>query len=123
MTEREVGRLPVVDELGRCVGIVTRRDLLRVYLRPDDEIREEIEHRVVPETLCMDPARLPVRVKDGVVTVEGRVERKGMLPLIASIIMEVDGVVDVVMRTTFEQDDTVHLWAEAVWPPARTRSA
>src|SRR5512142_2620680 len=31
-------RLPVVDEQGRLVGVVSRRDLLSVCLRPDDDI-------------------------------------------------------------------------------------
>ena len=35
MAQRRVERLPVVDEEDRLVGIVTRRDLLQVFLRPD----------------------------------------------------------------------------------------
>ena len=37
-----IKRLPVVDPLQRLVGIVSRSDLLSVFLRPDDEIRREI---------------------------------------------------------------------------------
>jgi CBS domain-containing protein len=33
MVERDVGRVPVVDDRGRLVGLVTRKDLLRVHAR------------------------------------------------------------------------------------------
>ncbi|MFE8993033.1 CBS domain-containing protein [Streptomyces collinus] len=39
MARHRVERLPVVDDEERLVGIVTRRDLLQVFLRPDPEIR------------------------------------------------------------------------------------
>jgi CBS domain-containing protein len=49
MRSHRVGRLPVTDPLtGRLAGIVTRSDLLRVYLRPGEEIRAEIEAEVLP---------------------------------------------------------------------------
>ena len=41
MARNKVERLPVLDEEDRLVGIVTRRDLLKVFLRPDSEIRAE----------------------------------------------------------------------------------
>src|SRR5215467_2694331 len=34
-------RLPVVDGTGRLAGIVSRGDVLQVYLRADDEVRRE----------------------------------------------------------------------------------
>jgi CBS domain-containing protein len=44
-----IGRLPVTLRLtGRLAGIVTRADLLRIYLRPGEEIRAEIETAVIP---------------------------------------------------------------------------
>jgi CBS-domain-containing membrane protein len=38
-----VKRLPVIDANGKVVGIVSRADLLKVFLRPDHETRDEIE--------------------------------------------------------------------------------
>jgi len=125
MTQRGVGRLPVVDASGRCVGMVTRRDLLAAYLRPDEEIHDELVHDLIPHRMSIDPSTLPVRVRDGVVTLEGRVECRSMIPLIRSLVAAVDGVVDVEVKTTFETDDTTHLWTESLWTglqPAR-RSA
>jgi CBS domain-containing protein len=33
MIERDLGRVPIVDEAGRLVGLVARKDLLRVHAR------------------------------------------------------------------------------------------
>ena len=38
MNTHGIGRLPVVDSKGKLVGIVSRRDLLSVFLRPDADI-------------------------------------------------------------------------------------
>jgi CBS domain-containing protein len=115
MTEHRVGWLPVVDCDGHALGTVSRRDLLRVFLRPDSEIRDEIVHHVIGDMLSMDPAAFPVLVEDGVVTLEGRVEHRSTISLIVALVAAVEGVVDVVVRTTFEHDDTTHLFAESPW--------
>ncbi len=57
MRRHRVGRLPVTSPLtGRLAGIVTRSDLLRVYRRPGEEIRAEIETEVLPRVRGADPA-------------------------------------------------------------------
>ena len=43
MYDRKVKRLPVTDVHGHLVGIISRADLLAVYDRPDEQIREEIQ--------------------------------------------------------------------------------
>ena len=45
MVERDVGRVPIVDEAGRLVGLVTRKDLLRVHARQREL---EIERAATP---------------------------------------------------------------------------
>jgi CBS domain-containing protein len=106
MAQHRVERMPVVDEENRLVGIVTRRDLLRVFLRPDAEIRAEIIDDVLVRGLWLAPHAIGVRVEDGVVTLEGRLERSSEVPLAAQMAGQVDGVVAVVNRLTFRFDDS-----------------
>lgn len=73
MRQRRVGRLPVTYPLtGRLAGLVTRSNLLRVYLRPGEEIRAEIQAGVLPQVPGADPRWLTANVDDGVVTISGR---------------------------------------------------
>jgi CBS domain-containing protein len=74
MYARKVKRLPVVDDDGRLIGIVSRADVLSVYNRPDSDIRREIIDNVILGTLLCDPSRFTVTVKDGIVTIEGMPE-------------------------------------------------
>jgi len=74
MYARKVKRLPVVDDDGRLIGIVSRSDVLSVYNRPDSDIRREIIDNVILGTLLCDPAKFTVTVKDGIVTIEGMPE-------------------------------------------------
>src|SRR4051794_37806803 len=67
MARHRVERLPVVDEEAGLIGIVTRRDLLRVFLRPDDEIRAEVIDEVLVRSLWLRPQSVAVTVTDGVV--------------------------------------------------------
>lgn len=71
MERRHVDRLPVVDEEDRLVGIATRRDLLRVFRRTDDEIRSDVAAEVSAHLPASGGAAVRVQVKDGVVTLQG----------------------------------------------------
>ncbi|MER6475594.1 CBS domain-containing protein [Streptomyces filamentosus] len=93
MDRKGVKRLPVIDETGRLVGIVSRTDLLRPFLRGDTAIREEIEHDVLGDALRLAPDTLRVAVDDGVVTLTGRVEERADIPVIVRLCRSVDGVV------------------------------
>jgi len=93
MYSRKVKRLPVVDDDGRLVGIVSRADLLSVFSRPDAEIRRDIIENVILGTVLTDPARFTVTVKDGVVTVEGKPENASVGRDMIEEIRHVEGVV------------------------------
>lgn len=71
MYDRRIKRLAVVNKAGRLMGIISRVDLLSVYSRPDSEIRDEILHRVLPDTMLTLPRDLDASVKDGIVTFSG----------------------------------------------------
>ncbi|MFI6660687.1 CBS domain-containing protein [Streptomyces sp. NPDC050523] len=105
MREHGVERLPVVDDKDRLVGIVTRGDLLRVFLRTDEEIRREVTRRV---TMGLDVPRyvVDVRVDAGVVTLRGQLERRDDAELAARIAGHVDGVVAVTSRLTHRRTST-----------------
>lgn len=106
MDRNHVKRLPVTGPDGRLAGIVSRGDLLKVFLRPDRDISEEIRHEVFAEYLWANPALVRVSVAEGVVTLAGRVEKKSMIPVATRMSRCVDGVVDVVCRLTCDTDDT-----------------
>lgn len=106
MAERGVERLPVLDEEERLVGIVTRRDLLQVFLRPDTDIREEVVKEVMVNTLWLTPLAVDVRVEDGVVTLEGELERRSEVSVAGSATARIDGVVAVDNRLTGRLDDS-----------------
>lgn len=102
----ELKRLPVVDDMGRLIGMVTRRDLLKVFLRTDDEIRREILDDAVDNLAGVERSQLRVEVDDGVVTLLGEVERASLIPGLVRQIERIDGVVDVVSHLSPQVDDT-----------------
>ena len=95
MSVHNVKRLPVVDEADVLVGIVSRSDLLRVFLRQDDAIHEEIRHDVLQQTMRLAPSSLAVDVHDGQVTLSGHVESESLIPIVKRLCASVDGVVSV----------------------------
>ena len=104
MTARGVNRLPVVDA-GRLVGIVTRADLVRAYVRTDDELAVTIRQDVLLRTLWLDPTQFTVVVKDGAASVSGRVERRSTAEMISRAVRTVPGIVDVETDLTWAVDD------------------
>ncbi|MFJ9704860.1 CBS domain-containing protein [Streptomyces sp. NPDC101234] len=93
MTLHNVKRLPVVDEAERLTGVVSRGDLLRIFLRRDDAIREEIARDVLGHTLGLAPSDVVVEVREGRVTLTGTVEVNSLIPVIERLAGNVDGVV------------------------------
>ncbi|MFG3344200.1 CBS domain-containing protein [Streptomyces sp. NPDC048018] len=107
MQQKEVKRLPVADETGRLVGIVSRSDLLRPFLRSDDAIRDEIEHDVLYDTLRLAPDTVRVTVDDGVVKLTGRVDERADIRVIVRLCRSVDGVVALHESIEYANDNLV----------------
>ena len=105
MDHHHVKRLPVVGDTGTLVGIVSRGDLLQVFLRHDTAIREEIAHDVLQHTLHLAPDAVQVDVQDGIVTLRGEVRRKSTLPVVLRLCRTVDGVVAVHNQLRYAFDD------------------
>lgn len=106
MHSRRVKRLPVVDEYGGLVGIVSRADLLKVFLRSDESIRREIMDHVLRRKLCIDPATLEVQVRKGLVRIRGQVETRSLARLIERGVAEVEGTIGVDSSLSFRLDDS-----------------
>jgi CBS domain-containing protein len=109
MDSERVKRLPVVDDQGRLVGVISRSDLLRPFLRGDDEIRAEIRDQVLLRTLWIDPDTLDVAVDGGIVTLTGSTDRLSTVDIIGRMCRGVAGVVDVVNEIAPDRDDTAEL--------------
>lgn len=106
MSERGVNRLPVVDEEGRLVGIVTRADLVRAFIRSDAELEAEIRREVLERTLWVEEGRVDVAVAHGAVTLSGQLDRRTDVDLLERLVRRVPGVVAVEASVGWRVDDT-----------------
>ncbi|CAL9627553.1 CBS domain-containing protein [Streptomyces sp. Tu 3180] len=102
MARHRVKRLPVVDEQGSLEGVVSRADLLRVFLRDDEELAEQVRREVVAHLFPGPRSAVWVEVRDGVVRLVGRVRDTSLVPAAARLIRAVEGVVDVEFAPTKE---------------------
>jgi CBS-domain-containing membrane protein len=103
--EEKVKRLPVVDADDRVIGIVSRADLLKVFLRSDAEIHDDVTESVLRRTLWLEPHAVKAIVRDGVVLLKGQVEQRSMIPLVVELVGDVEGVVGVDNQLGYEVDD------------------
>jgi CBS domain-containing protein len=106
MDRHQVTCLPVVDEGGKLLGVVSPRDLLRLFLRPDEEIRAQVIREVLVGYLGTNPVLVQVDVTGGVVKMTGELERKSMLSLVLPVTRAVDGVIDAEGEFSYAIDDT-----------------
>jgi CBS domain-containing protein len=105
MASRRVNRLPVVEE-GRLVGIVTRADLVRAYVRPDAELERLVREEVLAKTaFALEPDAFEVVVQGGVVRFAGRVDRRSLAETIVEVTHGLGGIVGVESHLTWEFDD------------------
>jgi CBS domain-containing protein len=102
MSTRHIRLLPVVDEDARLVGVVSRRDLLALFLRTDEDIAADVR-QVLDEILLAEPGEADVAVRDGIVTLTGALDpttgtHGDLIPVAMRLMWDVDGVVDVIDR-------------------------
>lgn len=108
MYHKNIKRLPVVGSDGTLIGIVSRKDLLTVFLRKDEDIRTDIVEHVFEHGigLAVNPATVTITVHDGEVTLDGQVELKSQIPLVEQMTRHIDGVVDVTTSLAYLRDDS-----------------
>lgn len=104
MARRRLKRLPVVDAEGHLTGIVSRSDLLKVFLRSDEGIAEEVREQVIAPLFPFEEATVHVSVEGGVVTFLGWFRDTSLVPMAARMARSVEGVVDVDFRLSHPGD-------------------
>ncbi|MHB1596452.1 MAG: CBS domain-containing protein [Streptosporangiaceae bacterium] len=99
MNGHHIRRLPVVNPAGELIGLVSRQDLLSVFLRSDDEIAAEIADSLT-RLLTEGPVQVAVTVTEGMATLTGRVPTAEQIGMVVKMAEETDGVVAVTSRLT-----------------------
>lgn len=102
MARGHLKRLPVVDDDGRLVGLVSRGDLLKIYLRPDEDIAEELRELIMAELIPSGSATVHVQVSDGAVRLDGCIPDPMLNDVLVRAARTVPGVVDVTARLDVE---------------------
>ena len=105
MIDEGVNRLPVVGEDGKLLGIVTRADLVKAFVRSDAEIEREIREDLILRTLWIPPEQISITVHEGAVELSGRVDTKFDAELVSSLVRRVPGVVSVASDVTCLTED------------------
>lgn len=100
LLEAGIDRLPVVVD-GLLVGIVTRTDLVRVFVRSDEAIADEIRDDVVIRKAWASPGAIAVSVDGGEVVLEGHVDSEAVAESLARLTRNVPGVVGVDSRLSW----------------------
>lgn len=95
MMQHHVWLLPVVTPQGDLLGVVSRRNLLSIFLRSDDDIAGEVR-TVLCDLLLIDEARVIITVSDGTVTLDGQVASDDIRDAAVRVAGEVDGVAQVI---------------------------
>jgi len=105
MVHKLVKRLPVIDQDGTLIGIISRADVVNAFTKPDEIIEDEVREDIIRRLLFLDPEEVGVSVEDGVVTLEGEMENRTEAHLLEELTRRVEGVVRVDSRLTFLVDD------------------
>jgi len=100
MLERDIRTMPVVRD-GRLAGVVSRHDVLRLFVRPDSEVRAHVD-QILSASEWAPGSDLRAEVRDGVVVLTGTISQPLEAAVICSIVRQVPGVVEVVDQTVTE---------------------
>ena len=106
MTTHGVKRLPVVDRDGKLLGIISRRDIVNSYTRPDELIEDEIQEDILKRLLFLDPDLVNIEVVGGVVKISGELPTRSDARLLEAMVQRTDGVIRAELDLTWKVDDT-----------------
>ena len=105
MANRRVKRLPVVDEDGVLIGVISRADVVNAFTKPDEVIEDEIREDIIRRLLFLEADAVTVKVKEGVVTLTGELENRTEAHLLEELTRRIAGVIRVVSNLTYQVDD------------------
>ena len=94
MVERHLRWMPVCDAAGCVLGVVSRSDVLSIFLRDDESIRAEIADEV------LGGRAVQVDVHDGICSLAGEVRSRSDAEGLVRAVERVEGVVAVVDHLT-----------------------
>jgi len=100
--QRHIGRLPVVEHDARLIGIVTRSDLLTVFLGSDEDLLAAIQEAIAAVD---DSPTIWANVDDGVVVLHGSADLLSHVGVVAEHVRRVPGIVHLDVRATAAYDD------------------
>jgi CBS domain-containing protein len=115
MRQHAVNQLLVVGE-GRLLGVVSRGDLLKSFLRADEDIRDDVVQGVIHGIMWLNPVEFEVSVIEGVVDISRVIERRSHVEILIDLVRGVEGVVAVRPAVSYRLDDR-NLAASAGMPP------
>lgn len=95
MIENRVNRLVVINGAHRLVGIVSRADLVRAFIRSDATIVEEIRADVLKRVLWVEPERVQIVVRNGEVELGGELETRADVDVLVRLVEKIPGVMSV----------------------------
>ncbi len=104
MVRHEVKHLPVLDD-GRLVGVISRGDLVRRFLRSDADMRRTVVEEVFVHILLADANAVRVSVDHGIVVLAGQLQRRSEVEIAERLVRRMDGVVDVTNELVYALDD------------------
>ena len=99
MFQHHLKVLPVVDSDHRLIGMVSRAQVLKVFLRSDESIRRDIA-RGLAGIPSLERGKVEVEVLNGVVHLRGEVETVGASDRMSRLAASTPGVVGVVSHLT-----------------------
>jgi CBS-domain-containing membrane protein len=100
MDREKVKSLPVVNLIGRLVGMVSRGDLLKIHLRPDEDIRRDIVDGIFKRILAIPDGNVTVDVNNGAVRLVGEHDRASTVEIASRMVAGISGVVTVTNELT-----------------------
>jgi len=97
MSDHHIKLLPVVDQDGKIVGVVSRRDLLNLFLVADSEIARQARE-LLNEVVPGETGAIKVDVRCGIVTLTGQTgpELHNQVAAAIDAAWDIDGVVDII---------------------------